>query len=62
MIFTNQGGITRGKTTVSEIQQKIEKIIANLGVPAQAFVATGETIFRKPAPGMWDLLVSKVCC
>ncbi|KAK3933379.1 Bifunctional polynucleotide phosphatase/kinase [Frankliniella fusca] len=59
VIFTNQAGISRGKTTAKEIQQKIEKIIAALKVPMQAFVATGDTIFRKPAPGMWDILLKE---
>ncbi|XP_034237622.1 uncharacterized protein F21D5.5 [Thrips palmi] len=59
VIFTNQAGISRGKTTVSEIQQKIGKVISALGVPVQAFVATGDTIFRKPAPGMWDILTKE---
>lgn len=59
VIFTNQAGITRGKTTALEIQQKIEKIISTLGVPIQAYIATGDTIFRKPAPGMWDFLIKE---
>ncbi|XP_026283681.1 uncharacterized protein F21D5.5 [Frankliniella occidentalis] len=59
VIFTNQAGISRGKTSAKEIQQKIEKIVATLNIPMQAFVATGDTIFRKPAPGMWDFLLKQ---
>lgn len=60
VLFTNQAGISRGKTTVSEIQQKMGNVFASLGVPVQAFVATGDNIYRKPAPGMWDILTKEV--
>lgn len=56
VFFTNQAGISRGKTTVTEIQEKIGNVISRVGVPVQIFVATGDSIFRKPAPGMWDIL------
>jgi bifunctional polynucleotide phosphatase/kinase len=53
VIFTNQAGITKGKTTAKDIQGKILDIIGELGVPVQAFVATTEDKWRKPSPAMW---------
>lgn len=60
VVFTNQGGIARGKVKPADIKQKLEKIAVTLGVPVQAFVATGESVFRKPAPGMWDTLCNEM--
>eukprot|EP00727_Mastigamoeba_balamuthi_P012198 m51a1_g7600 putative dna 3 phosphatase (486) ;mRNA; f:234084-236185 len=61
VIFTNQSGIngTRGYDTSKEraICGKIEDIIAELGVPATALVATTDDVYRKPATEMWDYLV-----
>lgn len=56
VIFTNQAGISSGKTKLTDIQKKIEKIIDALGVPVQAFVAAGDNHFRKPLTGMWQML------
>lgn len=56
VIFTNQAGISSGKTTRPNIKTKIERIITALGVPVQAFVATGDNCFRKPSTGMWQTL------
>ncbi len=53
VIFTNQAGITKGKTTTKDIQGKILDIIAELGLPLQTFVATTEDKWRKPSPSMW---------
>lgn len=56
VIFTNQAGLSSGKTVRANIKTKIERIIAALGVPVQAFVATGNNCFRKPLTGMWQTL------
>lgn len=56
VILTNQAGVTSGKTKVADIKKKIENIIKALGVPVQAFVATGDNCFRKPLIGMWQTL------
>lgn len=61
VIFTNQAGISRGKTSVVDFKYKIEKIIQELEIPVQVFIATSDyNIYRKPAPGMWDALIQKV--
>lgn len=56
VILTNQAGVTSGKTKVSDIKKKIENIIKSLGIPVQAFIATGDNCFRKPLTGMWQAL------
>lgn len=56
VIFTNQAGVTSGKTKIPDIKKKIENIIKALSVPVQAFVATGDNCFRKPLTGMWQAL------
>lgn len=56
VIFTNQAGIASGKTTRPNIKAKIERIVAALNVPVQAYVATGDNCFRKPLTGMWQTL------
>lgn len=53
VILTNQAGVTSGKTKVPDIKKKIENIIRALGIPIQAFIATGDNSFRKPLTGMW---------
>lgn len=56
VIFTNQGGISKGKYTINDFKYKLETIIAKLNVPIQAFVSTGDKLFRKPRIGMWNYL------
>lgn len=56
VIFTNQAGISKGKTKLIDIKNKIQNISKVLGVPIQAFIATGDNHFRKPLMGMWQTL------
>lgn len=56
VIFTNQAGVSSNKTNVADIKKKIENVIEGLGVPVQAFIATGDNFFRKPMTGMWQAL------
>lgn len=56
VIFTNQAGLSSGKTTRPNIKTKIEHVVRALGVPVQALVATGDSCFRKPSTGMWQAL------
>jgi bifunctional polynucleotide phosphatase/kinase len=62
VIFSNQGGIG-GKgydeTKARMICAKVDLLVAAAGVPVQAFLATAEDQFRKPATAMWDLMVSR---
>ncbi|XP_035698688.1 bifunctional polynucleotide phosphatase/kinase-like [Branchiostoma floridae] len=56
VIFTNQGGIEKGKQDVKGLLQKIEDIICALCIPVQVFISTGESEYRKPSTGMWDYM------
>lgn len=56
VIFTNQAGVSSNKTTVPDIKKKLENVIEALGIPVQAFIATGDNFFRKPMTGMWQAL------
>lgn len=59
VIFTNQGGISTGQTTIENMKKKISMIQQRIGVPLQAFMATGPSKFRKPRTGMWEALDSE---
>ncbi|PNF40657.1 hypothetical protein B7P43_G05911 [Cryptotermes secundus] len=61
VFMTNQAGIGRGSTNVEDFKAKVVRIVNKLGVPVQTFISTGKGIYRKPAPGMWNALVGKVC-
>lgn len=57
VIFSNQGGVGKGKVSAKDIKGKVEDIIAELGLPMMAFLATGEDKWRKPSASMWDHFV-----
>eukprot|EP01065_Artemidia_motanka_P053536 TRINITY_DN9959_c0_g1_i1.p1 TRINITY_DN9959_c0_g1~~TRINITY_DN9959_c0_g1_i1.p1 ORF type:complete len:575 (+),score=184.58 TRINITY_DN9959_c0_g1_i1:66-1727(+) len=52
-IFTNQGGVLKGKETIGNIQMKIDNIQKALGVPLLAVIACGDDVFRKPRVNGW---------
>lgn len=59
-IFTNQGGIRSalGGKTADMVRGKVTQFLQHVGVPAIVFAATKkDEEFRKPKPGMWNLLV-----
>lgn len=49
VIFTNQNGITLGKTSASAIKTKIENFSADVGVKIHAFIASADDEYRKPS-------------
>ena len=53
IIFSNQGGITKGKQNESDITGKITDMSAELGIPIQAFCAKSDDIYRKPSTAMF---------
>jgi HAD superfamily hydrolase (TIGR01662 family) len=53
VVFTNQGGVRAGKTTVGELKSKFSKIQAALSIPMLFLGATDDDIYRKPSPEMW---------
>lgn len=60
VILTNQAGIGRGRTNVNDFKSKVENIVSALNIPVQVFISATSSIYRKPAPGMWNYLENKV--
>lgn len=56
VILTNQAGLSSGKTKLVDLKKKMEDIAKKINVPMQYFIAAGEGYFRKPLPGMWEVL------
>uniref|UniRef100_A0A0G4EZI3 Polynucleotide kinase 3'-phosphatase n=1 Tax=Chromera velia CCMP2878 TaxID=1169474 RepID=A0A0G4EZI3_9ALVE len=55
-IVTNQKGVTTGKTSINDVMGRIEGVVKALDVPIQVFAATGDDMYRKPAPGLFNLM------
>jgi len=58
VIFTNQGGISKGKTDEKGWKRKVESIQQELNVPLQVFAAIESDYYRKPSIGMWELMIN----
>ena len=56
VVFTNQASIGSGRLNAKSFKNKLRNITQRIGVPMQIFVATGCSIYRKPAIGMWRKL------
>eukprot|EP00656_Telonema_subtile_P035529 TRINITY_DN39509_c0_g1_i1.p1 TRINITY_DN39509_c0_g1~~TRINITY_DN39509_c0_g1_i1.p1 ORF type:complete len:125 (+),score=39.27 TRINITY_DN39509_c0_g1_i1:136-510(+) len=59
-IFTNQKGISTGKTSLSDIQTKIDALQQTLGVPLLACILTKDDSYRKPLPTAWKLVEAEL--
>eukprot|EP00397_Hematodinium_sp_SG-2012_P036814 GEMP01039795.1.p1 GENE.GEMP01039795.1~~GEMP01039795.1.p1 ORF type:complete len:390 (+),score=94.85 GEMP01039795.1:78-1247(+) len=60
VIFTNQGGILKGKTKLTDITTKIEGLVAELKLTsAAAFIIAADNFNRKPATGSWTMFCEK---
>lgn len=55
VVFTNQGGVSKGKTDFDEWKTKVEDIVRKIGIPVTVFVATDKGLPRKPLPGMYKI-------
>ena len=65
VIFTNQGGVSKGKVEYEEVKQRIERFLTYINLPIYVFIATEYNKYRKPHPGMWyemlkELKIEKV--
>mmetsp|Transcript_38602 Transcript_38602/g.43843 ORF Transcript_38602/g.43843 Transcript_38602/m.43843 type:complete len:191 (+) Transcript_38602:1038-1610(+) len=60
VIFTNQGGVSKGQTTTNEIKTKLNAIQQKLDIPIQVFASTTKDVYRKPALGMWEYMEDKM--
>jgi len=59
IIFTNQAGMEKKKTKPEDIKTKILAVANKLGFAIQAFISTGENIYRKPSVHMWNFMRDK---
>lgn len=73
VIFTNQGGVEKGKQDIQHILDKIIDlslqvflhfcpffhIFLKLRIPLQAFVATADNVYRKPSTKMYELFIEQ---
>lgn len=59
VIFTNQLYIHKKQLSVADFKSKIEKIVTELKIPVQVFIAPGLNVYRKPVTGMWKHLLEK---
>jgi len=57
VIFTNQAGIAKGRTSYDTIAGKIKDMSRDLGLPIQAFIAGDTNQYRKPHARMWEEMV-----
>ena len=57
VIFTNQQGITTGKTTKAEFRTKMEAIANKLQLPFYVIAALAKDCYRKPCLGGWDYFI-----
>ncbi|KAJ8925476.1 hypothetical protein NQ315_009310 [Exocentrus adspersus] len=57
VFFTNQSGVGKDSHKVKNFKKKIENIVSKISLPIQVFIATGKSLYRKPLPGMWNVLV-----
>lgn len=57
VIFSNQGGISTGKTSLEELRIKLRAVFKDLGFEILTFMASQHDKYRKPSPCMWDYFV-----
>lgn len=62
VILSNQAPIGNGRVKIEDFKIKIENLVSKIGVPIEVYIATGKSIYRKPATGMWKILTEQVTC
>lgn len=55
-IFSNQMGISKEKTSNENVQKIFDDFINKINIPISIFYATEDDIYRKPNPGMMNLM------
>ena len=59
VFITNQGGVEKGTTNLSDLKYKFCRVIEEIGVPVQVYILTGYNHLRKPNCAIWQLIVDK---
>jgi len=53
IIFTNQKGLSKGKTTIEQLSKKMYDIQTLLDIDIDVIISTTNDYYRKPLTGMW---------
>lgn len=59
MIFTNQGGVAKKKTTTHLVEQRIKAFLRQMGIPIYVYAAIAYDDHRKPHTGMWKKMLQQ---
>lgn len=59
VVMSNQGGISKGKTSHSIVRGLMEHFLSKVGVAVSFLYSSDEDIYRKPATGMADIIREK---
>lgn len=57
VIFSNQGGISKGVVKFNDLITKLEAVFRDLGFKILTHISTSYTKYRKPAPGAWESFI-----
>lgn len=59
VIFSNQHGVFKGKTTISAVQERMDNFMEHVGLGEHfsAFYSTAKDYYRKPLTGMYSLFL-----
>jgi Polynucleotide kinase 3 phosphatase len=52
-----QAGIEKGYITHQQTRQRLDAVVAQLGVPCEVLLSLRDDNYRKPRIGCWELLV-----
>ncbi|XP_054153915.1 uncharacterized protein F21D5.5-like [Oppia nitens] len=58
VIFSNQLGLSQGRVKLEDIQQRFESALTAIGCPCLVMIGAFDDIYRKPRPGLWQLLAN----
>lgn len=59
VIFTNQGGVEKGHTSIAELKKKFSLIQNTLKLPLLFLAATNDDKYRKPSTATWEFFLQK---
>jgi DNA 3'-phosphatase len=59
VVVSNQLGISQGRTQLDEIKKRFEGALTAIGCPCLVLISCYDDKYRKPRPGLWELLVNE---
>ncbi|CAG2161897.1 unnamed protein product [Oppiella nova] len=60
VVISNQLPISQGRYKLEDIQHRFESALTDIGVPCLVMLAAFDDIYRKPRPGLWQLLANEL--